>query len=185
MNNYFNRMFWGLVLIFFDINLGKIDIMPNIIGAIMVATSIDNLSDKEESFKKGRPFAWLVVGNTALATILKFININIQNSNIEFLWSVGFSLFSMIISLINMFFICNGIANMGKSRGFSDIISDAQSRWYFLFINTCLSSLLMAFTINFKNNLNSILFIFLITGMVANILILVLVRRAAKLFIDN
>lgn len=57
-----NKFFWGLVLIFFNINIGFIDILPDFIGYILIASAFAELQKYVVIAEKGIIWAWIALG---------------------------------------------------------------------------------------------------------------------------
>lgn len=188
MNTYFNRMFWGMILVFFDINLGSIDILPNIVGFIMIATAISGLSSdtkEEKSFKKGEVYAWIMVCLACIDIILKFSGYGNQDIGIAPSWIIIYGQLSSVINLIMVYYICKGIYNLGEKAANTEISISARDRWIYYFISTSSTSILMAFTLNFKEGiLTTFIIIVVVINFIINILIMALVRKASRTFVD-
>lgn len=188
MDGYFNRMFWGMILVFFNFNIGNIDVLPNIIGVIMMATALSGLYETkgDEAFKKGEPYGWIMVGFEVVNLFFKYTGysaLETANSSILF---VIYGQVSAVIRIILLYYILKGIFNLGEKSGNLEISSKAKERWYLSFACMAAFSVLTAFSLNFKNGLLDGMIVLLgITMFIVNILVMAIVRKAAKTFVEK
>ena len=61
---------WGYIFIYFNINLGPIDILPNFVGYIFILNSIDALAKEEKSTILLKPLIYVLI----VWEVLKWIN---------------------------------------------------------------------------------------------------------------
>lgn len=85
MSMALNKIFWGVILILLDFNLGingaGFDILPDFIGYIMIAKGfcmIQEYADFEEYAKKGQQIAYLLIGIDIIGIIISFMYTNIN-----------------------------------------------------------------------------------------------------------
>lgn len=188
MDVHFNRIFWGMILVFFNFNIGPIDVLPNIIGVIMIATALNGLyqTKNEESFKKGEPYGWIMVGFEVVNLVFKFTGYNSMEASNSSVLILLYGQIAALIRIILLYYIFKGIFNLGEKYNNLEISTKAKDRWVLSLICTVAISILIAFGLNFKGGiLDVLLIIFGGIGFIVNILVMALVRTAAKTFVDD
>ena len=188
MDVHFNRIFWGMILVFFNFNIGPIDVLPNIIGVIMIATALNGLyqTKNEEAFKTGEPYGWIMVGFEVVNLIFKFSGYNSMEASNSSILILLYGQIAAIIRIILLYYIFKGIFNLGKKYNNPEISTKAKDRWVLSLICTVVISILIAFGLNFKGGILDVLLIILgVIGFIVNILVMALVRKAAKTFVDD
>lgn len=186
MDSYFNRVFWGMILVFFDINIGRVDILPNIIGVMMIATALGRLYEtkEEEAFKKGVPYGWAMVIFAFIDIILKFGGYKASQSGDFSVWLQIYGQLVGVVRIMLLYYICQGVFNLGEKYNHSDISNKAKSRWLWSFVSTLGISVVMAFSLNFQEEILMVfMMIFGGIGFIVNILIIALIRTSAKTFV--
>ena len=64
------KIAWGYFFIYFNINLGTIDLLPTFVGYIFILNSIDTLAEEERSTALLKPLLYILI----VWEILKWIN---------------------------------------------------------------------------------------------------------------
>lgn len=188
MDTYLNRIFWGMILIFFDINIGTVDILPNIIGVIMIATALGRLYEtkEEESFKKGEPHGWAMVIFAVIDLIFKFSGYGTKEAINSSIWIMIYGQIVGVVRILLLYYICKGIFNLGEKHNHIDISTKAKNRWLWSFVSTVGMSITMAFHLNFQEGILTVLIlIFGGISFIVNILLLTLMRTSAKTFVEK
>ena len=65
----FLQVFWGLVLVIFDVSIHRIDLLPDFIGYALIAVGAGGLRLLSPAFDATRTYAWLLVSVSVLATL--------------------------------------------------------------------------------------------------------------------
>lgn len=112
MNKYYRSIFLGLLLIFFDLYIFPIDILPNIIGYIIIAITLGTLALREATFEGGKIIAWILVAMEFLDIYLRWSgqSLTAVNSMVNkvYLFSQGLT----ILNFLLIYFICKGTRNL-------------------------------------------------------------------------
>ena len=88
---------WGYIFIYFNINLGPIDILPNFVGYIFILNSIDALAKEEKSTILLKPLIYVLI----VWEVLKWIN----NGFVSFTPSgYIYSLFNTIVVVVSLYY---------------------------------------------------------------------------------
>lgn len=188
MNTYFNRIFWGMILIFLNVNIGSVDILPDIVGYIIIVMALSNLYEtkNEEAFKKGQLYGWLMVLFAAFDMVVKLVGFNESAVGRSIIWSSLYGQGVAFVRVILLYYICKGIFNLGERYDNIDISTKAKERWYWVLGLQIGVAIVLAFTLNFKTAvLDTLLIIMAGIGFVLNILIIGLMRKAAYTFIES
>ncbi|WP_148315493.1 hypothetical protein [Clostridium culturomicium] len=177
-----------MILVFFNLNIGTMDVLPNIIGVIMIATALNGLHETkdEEAFKKGEIYGWIMVGFEAVNLVFKYTGYSdLEEANSSILFVI-YGQISAVIRIVLLYYILKGIFNLGEKNGNLEISSKAKERWHLSFACTVAFSVLTAFSLNFKNGLlDGMIIILGITMFIVNILVMAIVRKAAKTFVEK
>lgn len=56
-----NQFFWGMILIFFDVNLGFIDVLPDVVGYILISRAFETLQKDIPKASKGMAATWIAL----------------------------------------------------------------------------------------------------------------------------
>jgi succinate dehydrogenase/fumarate reductase cytochrome b subunit len=103
----FKFIFWGFVF-FLDIRIGGFDILPNIIGYILILRGLTELKNINDYFRKANGYTVILIFTSILNFILYFIQ-TLYNTAIIY---VIIQLIITIAFLCLVFSICNGIKEM-------------------------------------------------------------------------
>ncbi|MHC1683938.1 MAG: hypothetical protein AB6733_13440 [Clostridiaceae bacterium] len=128
----YNRIFWGMVIFFFHINIGNIPLLPGFVGYMFIYSGLNILSSQHEIYKKGKlPAAILIVLN--LAGMWQNSNTNILNLETYNLQLAEHLIGSLtgVVSLYLFYIICKGVFELCNERGLDQIVSDLKVTWNF------------------------------------------------------
>lgn len=75
MCNAYKKVFWGIFIATFNINLGIIPIFPAFVGFMVVSSGISSLYDKTniKAFGRAKVFANILIILTAVGQFIEFI----------------------------------------------------------------------------------------------------------------
>lgn len=95
MYDGYSRIFWGIFITTFHINLGPIKILPGFVGFLIIASGLEDLygESKLESFKRVKSFAQITASLSLIGGVYYFFT----QDNIEFffintIWTIVFAL---------------------------------------------------------------------------------------------
>ena len=69
---------WGYIFIYFNFNLGPIDILPNFVGYFFILNSIDTLAKEEKSTALLKPLVYILIVWEILKWLNAFVNITLD-----------------------------------------------------------------------------------------------------------
>ena len=156
----YNRLFWGILITIFHINIGYISIIPDFVGYMLIYSGLNVLSTQHEIYKNGKIPSILLVLLT-LKDIIYDLNSNILvNKNYTFsLIAIIISSIVIIIKLYVMYVICSGIYELSKARELDELIRRTSSGWKeYLFISA-VYLVYAAFSINLPATPRTILLV--------------------------
>ncbi len=172
---------WGIVLIFFNINIGPFDILPNFLGYILVSSGLSGLSEVNIIYKKGIiPSSVLAI--TSFILIFFPINAEVQNISPSNSWMLATSSIFLILNLVIFYSICKGIYLESQKIINDDLMTTAKMRWNYMFYFACISLFITPFTLTKNQVVVGINFLISIILIFLAVLIILLLRRAREEF---
>lgn len=122
----FNKIFWGFIFLF-DFRIQGVDILPDIIGYIMIYSALNYLVSESDYFYQARRFA-LPLAIISIADIYEF---KIDTGMFDPLYVVLFisSIVATVLSLMMIYNICYGIAEMARNKEEHSLEKMAIKRW--------------------------------------------------------
>ena len=179
--NGFKKIFWGFIFVFVDIRIGfsstdaigyRFDILPDIIGFIMIISGLAMIESLHHRFSEAKKFAYPL----AFLSIFSIIEITYPAGEIGPLF--GFFLvvgiIYIVLELLLIYNLCMGIAGASQTLTLESLAQKRWSLYLFSRILLILSSLLLVFFI-----WPLVLFAALL-ALVANIFILILLSVAER-----
>ncbi len=83
---------WSIILSTFHINIGVFDILPDWLGYILLFSAVKAISDVQPTAGLLKPFAVIIIADSILDTVLKFMGT-----------SVGIYVYNLVISVIYIY----------------------------------------------------------------------------------
>lgn len=153
MKSGLNKIFWGVIILTFHINIGSIPILPDFIGYIFIGVGLDaviNLKYIDNSFKKARKVTSIMV---VISLVQLFVHVmGGEQSTSPNIILIIINTILMTIPYILDYYIIEGLKeeaiereDVGTSRALSLL-------WDALFIALVVSFILSSFSINFAYN---------------------------------
>ena len=145
----YKRLFWGMIFISFNINLGFINVMPAFLGYILIYSGLCALSSQHKLYQKGKIPAMLLIALT-LEDIWHDPSNTILTGEI---YNVGIlpliiSCAVLIINIYLMYIICMGICELCKERGLNELMDSTIFSIKFYLIISLLYLAYLPFSIN-------------------------------------
>lgn len=180
MNKNVNKLFWGLIFIFVNINLGPVDILPQAVGYVMIAVGMNSLDKGNRWFRRGRIVSWILVlfGICDFILGFKFQTNKAVDLPIEFRLYTGIF---MCLNIILIYYLCYGMMRFTFDNGDEELKSHFNAIWYFYGVTATIISLCVFFAINYRDAMTGYLFFLPFIQLVIYIRLAVLLRRASKL----
>lgn len=158
----YNRLFWGIIFLTFEINIVYINIFPDFIGYMLIYSGLNILSSQQKLFKRGKiPAAILTI--LTLKDIWHDPNNNILNGQLYSggVFSMLLSTAIIIIRLYLIYIICDGIYKLCEERGLDKLKNMTIDPWKFYFGITAIYLFFVPFSLNLNMSIKIIAFIFI------------------------
>ena len=145
----YKRLFWGMVFISFNINIGFINILPGFIGYISIYSGLCILSSQYKLYEKGKIPA-VILTLLTLKGIWHDPNSNILTGEI---YNVGLltliiACVVIIIKIYLIYIICMGIYELCRERGLNNLMGSTISSMKFYLIISLIYLAYVPFSIN-------------------------------------
>lgn len=181
----YNRLFWGIIFVIFNFNIGPVNIFPDFIGYIIIFSGLNLISEQNPNYETGKMPACILIF-LSLKGLFNLENIAAQSQLTD--WKFGFMVAGSIESIISIYLIyciCKGIYEVANERGIVELRDEALKTFKYYFIFSVLFLFYTPFSINLSQNMNS----FMILPMIINIFVLiflaVLFRRGREQLSEN
>lgn len=99
MYDGYNRIFWGIFITRFSINLGPVKILPSFLGYLLIASGLDSLYEESQldGYKKYKSLAMLIVVLSIVGGIVGlFTQGQIDTFILNEIWKIGFIIVEFI-----------------------------------------------------------------------------------------
>lgn len=93
MYNGYNKMFWGVLITSFNINLGPINILPNFIGFLLIVSGLNTLYQESSfaGFNNVSSMGMIVALLSFIGGVIEWFRLGMTNySFLNIIWSIGF-----------------------------------------------------------------------------------------------
>ena len=187
MDRGYQKIFWGLLLVTFHLNLGAIQLLPPFIGWLILISGIRELSHRFEnssiatdSFHRGGTIAKALVVLTLLSTIASIaIGRDISESPV-FMY---YPMLIITLEIIVFFHVLEGTHQIFSTLGFEERALEASKklRTYLVFALT--SAILLIFALFFNHSPTMI--IGLMTAIIAVIYLLVYLNQLKNFWMED
>jgi len=174
----YNKLFWGMIFVAFDINLGPLSVLPNFIGYMFIYSGLNTLAFQQREYEKGKIPAIILILLT-LKDLWHNESNNILTGPIQ-----NSGLITMIISgivaVINLYLIyiiCEGIYELCKELELKTLMDSTLATWKFYFGIGLIGLIYIPFSINLPLDYNMFMIIVGLFQVVASISIMMLFRK--------
>lgn len=103
--NGISRAAWGYFFVYFDLNFGMVDILPDFAGYVIFLSAINLLKEEERELSLLKPLAIIMIVWTVIVWLGSFSSLEIEG-----MWQVT----DLIIFLVNLYFQFQLITNMAS-----------------------------------------------------------------------
>lgn len=163
------NLFIGYIFIFFHIKINGIDLLADFIGYILIYRGLCALSDEAEAFRKAKPWTLAMVIVEIIRFADNFIGILPSSTGLIIL-----NLITMIVSIYIMYLISTGIYQTEQRNGLELNSRKILTVWKFQAVFT-IASVALAWILLLAS-------LSAMAGMITNIVFLVYLYKAAKIF---
>lgn len=154
MRSAINKLFWGFILIFFNITIGSFDLLPDFIGYILIVNGLGDLkklnNDEETSqtFNIARILGGIMIAISILSWFIP--DQNMSNVYVPSIWAIIFNGVSISIAYSLDYFILKGIAAMLYTLEYEDLADRSKTLKELIIIIGMVAVGFTSFTINFS-----------------------------------
>lgn len=183
MKRAYSQVAWGLAFEMLDFRFGSFDLLPDVIGYLLIMVGLSRLSSgtNDRMFSIAR----LAAGVQFVLAVLQLFGLQIGFSLTNYeppsAGAVALTSVSIALDLLMLYGICGGIRIVAGQWGKTDLSESARSGWSFLFWVGSLILFLFPFQLNFALQ-DALIFVFLLTLVywIASLWVIRLVRRAGR-----
>jgi hypothetical protein len=115
MATRFIQIFWGLLLVVLDFQINQIDILPDVLGYILVALGCGGLSDASPHFSTAAILAWAMM-------VLALVSVAIRGNFIPL------GILYSALDCAMMWFLLGGVIDLANFRQRPDLSQRASTR---------------------------------------------------------
>lgn len=181
MNNYYKKIFSGFLLVMIDINIGTFDIVPDIIGYLLVFSGLVKLYSitEESSFGLARFFAiWMTVG-----AFYELITVTFRLIHLSAFLGYMVMILGVLGELLLVVYIYHGMASHMKALNETELFErfSKENKRYALIQGVSLVA--MSFSINIPKDSSGVyLIVLLLISVVMHIRFLMNLNAAKNVF---
>ncbi|MGG1636754.1 hypothetical protein [Paenibacillus sp. NRS-1760] len=173
------RLGWGLVIAMIDIRLGYFDLLPDIIGYLMVLSALQHLGSIHSAYKKAKYISIVLI---ILTIPVLFIQTNVTITEFSSIpLAVHFySQLLFILHILMAYWIFNGLIEMLKQDGAVQLLDTAISRRNTYLVFNILMVIIYPFLLNVEDSWVMLLIAFGILLFIMELLFLRLPFRVSN-----
>lgn len=156
----YDNIFWGLILMTFNIKFGRIKILPAFIGLMLINGGINRLSQtmSDKSIKEAKILGIIAIIMTLISETIEFINPNLLQGFFTFhIWTISY----FMIELLLVFKILEASIEYLFSQNEIEMAEDfigKQRRYIIVYIfNIILIIISLIFNVNFLNIMSALM----------------------------
>lgn len=125
----FRNFYWGFFLIMVDFRIGGLEILPDVIGYILLASGLSTLASQNEWFMRARGYVWPAM----ILSVFQLYERPAESSGVHIIWGSGMTLIlglaMAVLSLLAVYNLFMGIREMASRAGNPSIADEALSKW--------------------------------------------------------
>lgn len=175
----YNKLFWGMIFVIFNINSGAINYLPNFIGYILIISGLNILLNQHDIYKKAIiPTAILIILTLKDIANLGSLYTNNGQFEIENLWIYAVGAIETILDLYVIYTICKGIYLLSEQRDITELKNSAKERFIFYLVMQVIYLFYVPFSINLKRGMNTFMVLAAVINAFAALLIAGLFRKS-------
>lgn len=180
------RLFWGLVLIIFSFRIQGFDILPDVVGYLLIAIALLELSRQHGAYGKGIPYAWLMmilslIGLFQTPTVLTTMKpMSSWDYAVLLLEQTG-----IVLRLFLFYWMTRAIGELALDARNYLLHSQAVFRWKLNLWLTVIILLGVPFAMNLPKEATLFLILPILLQFVAMLLLLALIYRAKRELVEE
>jgi len=171
------RLGWGLVIAMIDIRVWFFDLLPDIIGYIMIVSALQHLSSSQPVFKKAKYIA-IVLIILSIPVFFTQTNVTITEFSSIPLTVHLYSQLLLILHILMVYWIFNGLIGMLKQEGPILLLDAAVSRRNTYLVLNLAMVIFYPFLLNVEESWSMLIIVF---GILSFIMELLFIRLPFRL----
>jgi hypothetical protein len=174
----FRRIFWGLLFTVFDFHINGFDLLPDVVGFLLIALGLGLLAPQSLRFHTARIMAWFLF---VLWFASLFSLVEGANEGGPFGGWFYFGVVRDVIDVTMVWQLCGGIIELARERGHEDLALRANTRRA-LYLALTLAAYFLSFAVLPGNPEFAVVAVIglLVFAIVVMILLMALMLRAAR-----
>ncbi|WML44432.1 hypothetical protein [Neobacillus sp. PS3-40] len=183
MKENFSKLFWGFFLIFIEIHIIKVDLLPDPLGYLLIFLGIKALSKGTLVGKKAQAMAMVLIF-VSLPTIFIYQN-GKANEFAQILPLDGWNIYMNalgVLKIMLVFYIFKIMLSLVNERSEIALVKRTTTTFHIYIVVMLSNFFLQSFTMNVGTNmLQAITSIMIVSSTIVEIIFLVLLRRYMKI----
>ena len=179
----FRRIGWGLIFQFFDFHIMNVDLLPDFIGYILIATALQELGTIHIAFVKAKWAAAIMIMASLLNVFIP-ANFTISNLGTMPLWMQIYAQAMVGVHLLMAYWLFNGMEYTVKRHQLQNmmLLEDIRFRRFIYMTIIVIQLILYPFHLNLERSWTGWLFLFSFIALILEFLFLRLPFRLSKGF---
>lgn len=124
----YKKIFWGIIFLF-DFRIGGFDILPDIIGYILIVVGLAAIISRSSHYVTARSVAVPMIFISILDIYQRPVESGFMQVYEPGILMILVGLVSSVLTIVMIHGICFGISEEAAAMGLDDLSSKAQSRW--------------------------------------------------------
>lgn len=179
MTRAYGRMGWGLLFVIVDFKLDSVDMLPDMLGYLLIASGLWRLQKLNGYFKAGHLSAWLLMAWSVLQ-LFWFTEAGIDGLPVQSAKDVWIQLPALCLHTVLIYGICRGIQAHFAGNA-SGLDHKASFRLHLFMAGQLLWLIVYPFILNLDSgDMFLVYFLCSLIVMAAEIAVLLLVRLAVR-----
>lgn len=183
MRSAWYRILWGLLFVLIDLKVEMVDMLPDMLGYLLIASGLWRLQRLNGYFRLGHLSAWLLLVWSA-ASLFWFPEVAMDSVHMQSVKNLFILLPAVLLHTALIYSICRGIQAHYTGTE-SELDRKARFRLHLFMAGQLLLLILYPFMLNLDSgDMMSVIFICSLLVMVTEITVLFLVRSAGGEWIE-
>ncbi|RKP53018.1 hypothetical protein D7Z26_14855 [Cohnella endophytica] len=181
MKKAYSIIAWGLALELLDFRINNFDLLPDVLGYLLVAIGLSRLKEGRRYFGVARWAAVVLMFFSVLPLIGMESTISLTSGDKPGFQALALTSVTTAIDLLMLYGICRGIRSSAINRSKWELALSAKNGWTILFVFGAMTLFACPFQLNYSLQDGIGFALFLAAGnFVCGVWVIFLVRRAGR-----
>jgi len=177
----YSRIVWGLAFELIDFRIQFFDIMPDVVGYILIMLGLSGIQPRDNHFR----LAWVAAGLQMILSIPRIVGqpftLSLVHPEAQGVLPLLMTAIETLAEMAMLYGICAGIRDRARRDGRPDLAHAARTGWFAIFSLGAVSLFVIPFSLNVPSaELTLFLGVLAFAFFVSCLWVIVLVRRAGK-----